>query len=485
MAAAPDTPTSSPSSSRSTGPDPGSASADASAARPASALPASIAGAFAAAAYALQQSTAAGGSAPSKEKTGQERTGQEAASHEKPSQDTSAQSPEEPGLLPQLYASRLGPLSQNYYLRQFARFDAVGRSLPAWNAMAGLFTLSWCCLRGLWREASIYLGTVVAVAALWWWGLRPLMPPAMGYGLAAALWLAAVAVPGLLGNGWYWRLVRAQTLKAIADSGTLAQAHERLARQSIALRHQALAWLVATMPLAAAAGASLALLPTRSSAPAGPQSGQTLPAPAAPPGAVPAPAASAPLAPAPLAPASPEPEAAAALKPQATPAAPAAPQPAPMPADRTEPAAVAPAAPASTPTPAATPASPAPTAPATTAPPAAAAAKPRAAAPSATPAPAAQAAGQLEAGRFYINVGVFADAARARRAAEQLQKAKLPVLTQTLQSNKGTVTRIRSGPFAQENGAQKAARKIRGLQLEATVFQHAAPEAGDKKGRNR
>jgi multisubunit Na+/H+ antiporter MnhE subunit len=167
---------------------------------------------------------------------------------------------EEIGLLPRLYASRLGPRSRAYYLRQFARFDALDKGLPSWNAAAGFFTLAWCCLRGLWVEAGRYLACVIIAALAWWWGIQPFMPAAMAYGVAAALWLAAVAVPGLMGNAWLWRQVRAQTLRTITGSATMAEAHEKLAAQATTPRRQILAGLVAALPLAAAAGATAAWL---------------------------------------------------------------------------------------------------------------------------------------------------------------------------------------------------------------------------------
>ncbi|GGH66727.1 hypothetical protein GCM10010975_35850 [Comamonas phosphati] len=226
MASAPDTVSPSP-------------AADATAAAPgASRLPPSIAGAFAAAAYALQHSTQAGAT------------------------DAIGWPPydEDAGLLPQLYASRLGPRSRSYYLRQFARFDGLDKGLPSWNAAAGFFTLAWCCLRGLWTEAGRYLACVIIAVLAWWWGIRPFMPAAMAYGVAAALWLAAVAVPGLMGNAWLWRQIRTQTLRAITSSTTMAQAHEKLAAQATTPRRQILAGLVAALPLAAAAGAGVAWL---------------------------------------------------------------------------------------------------------------------------------------------------------------------------------------------------------------------------------
>jgi hypothetical protein len=182
--------------------------------------------------------------------------------HSSQATDTSDGPPddEKTGLLPRLYASRLGPRSRAYYLRQFARFDALDKGLPSWNAAAGFFTLAWCCLRGLWTEAGRYLACVIMLALAWWWGIRPFMPAAMAHGVAAALWLAAVAVPGLMGNAWLWRQIRAQTLRAIASSATMAEAHEKLAAQAAAPRRQILAGLVAALPLAAAAGAGVAWL---------------------------------------------------------------------------------------------------------------------------------------------------------------------------------------------------------------------------------
>ena len=208
--------------------------------RPKTALPASIAGAFAAAQYSLQHSL-----------------DQQALPED-----------EDAGLLPQLYASRIGPHSQAFYLAQFKRFDTLDRSLPGWNMAAAFFTLAWCCLRGLWREAALYLAAVTALALLWWFGLRPTLPSAVAMGVGAALWLASCAVPGLLGNGWYWRKVRQQTLQAIADAPNMAQVHAALRAQAAPGHQKLAAMLVLALPLAAAAGAGLALLPVSPAAPA-------------------------------------------------------------------------------------------------------------------------------------------------------------------------------------------------------------------------
>jgi hypothetical protein len=164
---------------------------------------------------------------------------------------TAAPEEEDSGLLPQLYASRLSPRSRDFYLAQFKRFDALDRSLPSWNMAAALLTLAWCSLHGLWREAAKYLAAVTATALIWWFGLRPALPEAMALGLGIALWLVAVAVPGLLGNGWYWRKIRAQTLQAITDAPNMAAAHAALQAQVGSPRNRTAAMLVLALPVAA------------------------------------------------------------------------------------------------------------------------------------------------------------------------------------------------------------------------------------------
>lgn len=389
----------------------------------ASPLPASIAGAFAAAAYSMQHSL-------------QHEAGQTAAPEE-----------EDSGLLPQLYASRLSPRSRDFYLAQFKRFDALDRSLPSWNMAAAFLTLAWCSLHGLWREAGKYLAAVTATALIWWFGLRPALPEAMALGLGIALWLVAVAVPGLLGNGWYWRKIRAQTLQAITDAPNMAAAHAALQAQVGSPRNRTAAMLVLALPAAAAAGAGLALLPADGPAPtksAAPAATAVANRPAASPDL-----------------AKPAPEAtSAAAQPENRPA-----EPAPVTATETDTrtAQAAPDAAASVPSKAAVKAelSEKPTArPATD--------TKEQAAPS-TP----HAGSDLVPGKFYLNLGVYSEAGNADKVLAQLQKSRLPALTQKMASNKGEVTRVRSGPFESRKRAEKAARKLQAANIDAGIFQSA------------
>ena len=407
----------------------------------ASPLPASIAGAFAAAAYSMQHSL-------------QHEAGQTAAPEE-----------EDSGLLPQLYASRLNPRSRDFYLAQFKRFDALDRSLPSWNMAAALLTLAWCSLHGLWREAAKYFAAVTAAALIWWFGLRPALPEAMALGLGIALWLVAVAVPGLLGNGWYWRKIRAQTLQAITDAPNMAAAHANLQEQAAAPRNRTAAMLVLALPVAAAAGAGLALLPAKNPAPL----------PSAEPAAITRPAAdSATSAAAPRTMASPVPAApaAAATQPESRP-----PEPASTAAAETGASAgkAAPQAPALVPDKTAAQAEPSEKPPATPAdkPAAKPAAEPKEQPVKAASKEVPQTGTDLVAGKFYLNLGVYSEARNAEKIVAQLNQSKLPALTQKMASNKGEVIRVRSGPFESRKRAEKAARKLQAANIEAGIFQSA------------
>jgi DedD protein len=121
------------------------------------------------------------------------------------------------------------------------------------------------------------------------------------------------------------------------------------------------------------------------------------------------------------------------------------------------------------------------------APASAAAAKPSAPAPAAAPAKASapapndgdRARALLEGkpasaaavdGRFVVQVGAFADAARAREARQTLEKAGLKTYTQVVDTKEGKRIRVRVGPFESRAEADKAAAKVKGLDLPASVL---------------
>ena len=83
------------------------------------------------------------------------------------------------------------------------------------------------------------------------------------------------------------------------------------------------------------------------------------------------------------------------------------------------------------------------------------------------PVVAANASAEL---RLVVQVGAFADAAKAREVRLKLEKAGLKTYTQVADSKEGKRTRVRVGPFANKAEADQAALKIKALDLPATIL---------------
>lgn len=74
-------------------------------------------------------------------------------------------------------------------------------------------------------------------------------------------------------------------------------------------------------------------------------------------------------------------------------------------------------------------------------------------------------------GRFVVQVGAFSDAAKARDARVKLEKAGLKTYTQVIEAKEGRRIRVRVGPFATKHDAEKAAEKIKKLDLPTGVLE--------------
>jgi DedD protein len=72
--------------------------------------------------------------------------------------------------------------------------------------------------------------------------------------------------------------------------------------------------------------------------------------------------------------------------------------------------------------------------------------------------------------RYVVQVGAFADVAKAREARQKLERAGLKTYTNVADTKEGKRTRVRAGPFASRAEADKAAEKIKGLDLPAAVL---------------
>ena len=72
--------------------------------------------------------------------------------------------------------------------------------------------------------------------------------------------------------------------------------------------------------------------------------------------------------------------------------------------------------------------------------------------------------------RFIVQVGAFADGDKAREARLKLEKAGLKTYTHVADTKDGKRTRVRVGPFATRSEADKAAERIKGLDLPAAIL---------------
>ena len=79
--------------------------------------------------------------------------------------------------------------------------------------------------------------------------------------------------------------------------------------------------------------------------------------------------------------------------------------------------------------------------------------------------------GMTDPGKVIVQVGAFADADKVREVRRKLEGAGLKTYTQTIEAKDGKrTTRVRVGPFDTRAEADKAAARIRKLDLPANVI---------------
>lgn len=72
--------------------------------------------------------------------------------------------------------------------------------------------------------------------------------------------------------------------------------------------------------------------------------------------------------------------------------------------------------------------------------------------------------------RVVVQVGAFADEARAREARQKLERAGLKTYVNVAQTSDGKRTRVRVGPFDSRAEAEKAAARVKALGLPAAIL---------------
>lgn len=84
--------------------------------------------------------------------------------------------------------------------------------------------------------------------------------------------------------------------------------------------------------------------------------------------------------------------------------------------------------------------------------------------------PAESASAAADVGRFVVQVGAYSEDGKVREARAKLEKAGLKTYAQVVDAKEGKRTRVRVGPYGTRAEAEKAAAKIKGLDLPAVVL---------------
>lgn len=367
-------------------------------------------------------------------------------------------------VMQELYKAAVGARGQDYYLKQFGRFDDAGKTGMTWHWPAFFSTLNWLAWRGMWSAALAFAAVCLGLGLLVF-GIGRLV-----FDLSATTELAMLAVclalvfvlPGLFGNAAYYRFSKKRIEAALASASTIDEACESLASQAgsnrrwfvLAATNSSLivvvgvfAWLLTSSSTleqfnATAPAQAVSIKPVTVGAaptPAQPDTSRLVTADYVSPSAE-ALRVSAPAAPTDTAVQS-APGAAVASTAQV---------PAPPRAQQSGPIGHEPAGPGSKP------------------PPAIKNAKAATSATASAPALPSSSATPAEF-RFALQVGAFANEDNARKAQAKLQAAGFKAYSEVLETSQGKRIRVRVGPFATKVEAEQAAPLIKQLDLPALL----------------
>jgi len=73
--------------------------------------------------------------------------------------------------------------------------------------------------------------------------------------------------------------------------------------------------------------------------------------------------------------------------------------------------------------------------------------------------------------RFIVQVGAYTEVLKAREARQKLERAGLKTYTQVIEGAEGKRIRVRIGPYESKAQADKAAEKVRSLELPAAILE--------------
>jgi cell division septation protein DedD len=134
------------------------------------------------------------------------------------------------GVTAELYRAAIGPRGQDYYLRQFARFDANGRTGASWHWPAYWATLNWLIYRRMWGWALAYVASLLGLGLVIF-GVGKLVfsySDTTGLLLFMVFLTAAFVLPGLYANAWFYTYCNEKISAALRSTSEIKDACEVL-----------------------------------------------------------------------------------------------------------------------------------------------------------------------------------------------------------------------------------------------------------------
>jgi cell division protein FtsN len=138
------------------------------------------------------------------------------------------------GVTAELYRAAIGPRGQDYYLRQFAKFDSNGKTSATWHWPAYWATLNWLIYRKMWGWALAYTAALLGLALLIF-GVGKLVfsySDSTGIILFLVLMTGAFILPGLYANAWFYAHCNEKISAALRSSAEIKDACDVLGAQA-------------------------------------------------------------------------------------------------------------------------------------------------------------------------------------------------------------------------------------------------------------
>jgi len=171
------------------------------------------------------------------------------------SSQTAQEKINEPAGLDAYYKAVLGPKNQEYYLRQFARFDADGKVSANWHWPGFFITFYWMLYRKMWLYALCYF-----LLPYLFFGLIGLMtglsdhPADPSIGLAYLLYFLGIFILlPMYANAIYYKHCRKKILSARGATADMQKQMEKLSSKGgvsnivFVLFILALVWILAVL----------------------------------------------------------------------------------------------------------------------------------------------------------------------------------------------------------------------------------------------